>query len=182
MRWVTESDSPLASAVLVWLLTTISLSAQSNMPLPSFGICKPVSERTTEVGCWILVDHPIGRIDQGQVFWHLDTYATRPDAERAMGPTGTVIESLGKVWLLTIEKAGWQPPTKGQRIAEIDPLPVTAGEQYSALFMEVIFNPGMTSAIHTHSGPEACARAATTAGGASSTLYRHRNRYAWRDV
>jgi hypothetical protein len=127
MKWVTRSCSPLASVVLVWLLTTISLSAQSNARLPSFGVCKPVSERTTEVGCWILVDHPVGRIEQGQVFWPLDVYPTRPEAEKTKGPKGTFIESLGKVWLLTIEKAGWRPPTEGERIAEIGPLPVNAG-------------------------------------------------------
>jgi hypothetical protein len=49
----------------------------------------------------------------------LDIYATRPEAEKAKDPTGTVIESPGKVWLLTIEKAGWQTPTKEERIAEI---------------------------------------------------------------
>ena len=38
---------------------------------------------------------------------------------------------------------------------EFGPLSVTAGEQYSALFMEAIFNPGMSSEIHTHSGLEA---------------------------
>jgi len=65
-----------------------------------------------------------------------------------------VVESLGKIWLLTIEKAQWQSPT-GKRIAEIGPLPVVDGEEYSAQYMEAILNPGMTSAIHTHPGPEA---------------------------
>jgi quercetin dioxygenase-like cupin family protein len=155
MKWITRCCASLASVVFVWLLTTISLGAKSNAQLPSFGVCKPVSERTTEVGCWILADQPVGRIEQAQIFWHLDVYPTRPEAEKAKGPRGTVVESQGKVWLLTIEKAGWRPPLKGERIAEIGPLPVTAGEQYSALFMEGIFTPGMTSAIHTHSGPEA---------------------------
>ncbi|MGB7848886.1 MAG: hypothetical protein WBL63_24955 [Candidatus Acidiferrum sp.] len=155
MRWTTRCCVPSVSVVLVCLLTGISVSAQSNSQLPSFGVCKPVGERTTEVGCWILVDQPMGRIEQGQISWHLDVYPTRPEAEKAKGPRGTVIESLGKVWLLTIEKAGWRPTLAGERIAEIGPLPVHAGAQYSALFMEVIFNPGMTSAIHTHSGPEA---------------------------
>ena len=136
-------------------LTTISSLAQSNPALPSFGICKPVTERTSEMGCWILVDHPVGRIEEGRVFWHLDVYPTRSQAEKNQNPKGIVIESLGKVWLLTIEKSGWRPSSPGEHVAEIGPLPVTAGEQYSALFMEVIFNPGMTSAIHTHSGPEA---------------------------
>ncbi|MGB8476275.1 MAG: hypothetical protein WCE61_19510 [Candidatus Acidiferrum sp.] len=132
-----------------------SLSDRSNAQSLSFGVCKPVSERTTEVGCWILIDHPLGRIEQEKVFWHLDVYPTQTEAEKAKGPRGTVVESLGKVWLLTIEKAGWRPDLAGQRIAEIGPLSVTAGEQYSAVFMEAISTPGMTSAIHIHSGPEA---------------------------
>ena len=44
---------------------------------------------------------------------------------------------------------------EGERIAEIGPLPVIAGEKYSAQYMEAILTPGMTSAIHTHAGPEA---------------------------
>jgi quercetin dioxygenase-like cupin family protein len=151
----TTSCVQLASIVFVALLTTTSLSGQANAKGLSFGICKPVSERTAEVGCWIVVDQPVGRIEQGQAFWHLDVYPTRPEAEKAKGPRGTIIESLGKVWLLTIEQAGWRPALPGGCIAEIGPLPVTAGEQYWALFMEVIFNPGMGSEIHTHPGPEA---------------------------
>lgn len=155
MKCLTRRLAPIASVVFTCFLVASSLSAQSNAQLPSFGVCKPVSERTTEVGCWIIVDQPVGRIEQAQVFWHLDVYHSRPEAEKAKGPRGTVVESLGKVWLLTIEKAGWRPVLKGERIAEIGPLPVTAGEQYSALFMEAIFSPGMSSSIHTHSGPEA---------------------------
>ncbi len=155
MTSVTKCYASLASIVFIWLLTIPSLTAQSNAPLPSFGACKPVSERTIEVGCWILVDHPLGQIEQAQVFWHLDVYPTRSEAEQAKGPRGTVVESLGKVWVLTIEKAEWRPALKGERIAEIGPLPLIAGEPYSALFMEAITTPGMTSAIHTHSGPEA---------------------------
>jgi quercetin dioxygenase-like cupin family protein len=65
-----------------------------------------------------------------------------------------VVESLAKVWLLTIENAGWRP-SGGERVAEIGPLPVVAGETYSALYLEAIFNPGMTSNVHRHAGPEA---------------------------
>lgn len=152
---MTRRCPPSASVAFLCLLTTISLCVNSNAQLPSFGACKPVSERTTEVGCWILVDQPVGRIEQGQVFWHLDVYPTRSEAEKAKGPRGTVLESLGKVWLLTIEKEEWRPTLQGERITAIGPLPVTAGEQYSALFMEAVLTPGMTSAIHSHSGPEA---------------------------
>jgi hypothetical protein len=145
----------LKLSLFVLFLTAIPVNSLSQAQVPAFGACKPVSERNSELGCWILVDQPIGRIEQTQTFWHLDAYATRPEAEKAKGPRGTVVESLGKVWLLTIEKAGWRPALKGERVAEIGPLPVIAGESYSAVFMEAILNPRMTSAMHTHSGPEA---------------------------
>jgi len=117
-------------------------------------VCKPVSQRTSELGCWIMTDVAIGQLPQQPIFWHLDTYPTRAAAEAAKGPHGTVLESLGKVWLLTIEVAGWRP-LGGERVAEIGPLPVNAATTYSAQYMEAIFTPGMTAPAHRHSGPEA---------------------------
>jgi hypothetical protein len=118
------------------------------------GACKPVSERTADVGCWIIAHDDIGQLTKAQTFWHLDVYPTRAAAEAAKGPHGTVVESLGKIWLLSIEDAGWRP-TGGERVAEIGPLPLKAGEKYSAQYMEAVFNPGMTAPPHIHSGPEA---------------------------
>ena len=155
MDWIARYCKLSISGGFFWLLTAICLHAQSNGAAHSFGACKPVSERTTEVGCWIVGDQPLGRFEHAQVFWHLDVYPTRLAADKAKGARGTVIEALGQVWLLTIEEAGWRPASKGQRVAEIGPLPVTAGEQYSALFMESISVPGLISAIHVHPGPEA---------------------------
>ncbi len=117
------------------------------------GNCKPVSERTSEVGCWIIAHQPVGQLTSPS-FWHLDVYRTRSAAEAVKGPRGIVVESLGKIWLLTVEKAGWRP-SKGERVAEIGPLPILAGQEYTAQYMEAILDPGMTSAVHTHSGPEA---------------------------
>ncbi len=117
-------------------------------------ICKPVSQRTGEVGCWITANAVLGKLPEQPIFWHLDTYPTRAEAEAAKGPRGAVVESLGKVWLLTIDIAGWHPPG-GARVAEIGPLPVSAESRYSAQYMEAIFTPGMTAPAHRHSGPEA---------------------------
>jgi len=154
MQWMTRRSAALVPFALS-LLAATSLYGQTSSQSLAFGVCKPVSERTTELGCWILTDHPVGRIAQAQPYWHLDVYPTRDAANKAKGPRGTVVESLGKVWLLTIEKAGWRPKLKGKRMAEIGPLPITPGEEYSAVFMEAIADPGMISAIHNHSGPEA---------------------------
>jgi quercetin dioxygenase-like cupin family protein len=37
----------------------------------------------------------------------------------------------------------------------IGPLPVAPGRSYTARYMEALFTPGMHTAVHTHSGPEA---------------------------
>jgi quercetin dioxygenase-like cupin family protein len=117
-------------------------------------ICRPVSERTGELGCWITANTELGQLPPQPIFWHLDTYPTRAAAAAAQGPRGTVVESLGKVWLLTIDVAEWRP-SGGNRVAEIGPLPVSAATNYSAQYMEAIFTPGMTAPAHRHSGPEA---------------------------
>ena len=74
-----------------------------------FAGCLPVSERSSEIGCWILASEPVGQLPPHPVFWHLDKFSTSALAERAKDPRGTVLQSLGKVWLLTIAEAGWRP-------------------------------------------------------------------------
>jgi quercetin dioxygenase-like cupin family protein len=137
----------ILTGIMVFLGGNI-LSAQ-----PS-GACKLVSDRTGELGCWIIAHDALGSFAEAQTYWHLDTFPNRADADVARGPRGTVVESMGKVWLFTIEARSWRS-TKGQRVAEIGPLPIAAGHNYSAQYMEAIFKPGMTSATHDHSGPEA---------------------------
>jgi quercetin dioxygenase-like cupin family protein len=137
------------------VLLSLALTSFPAASQPGGGPCKLVSERTAEIGCWILAHDPLGAMPQSEMFWYLDAYTTRAEAEAAKGPHGTVVESLGKVWLLTIEKPAWLAAPKGERIAEIGPLPVISGTEYSAQYMEAVFTPGMTAPPHTHSGPEA---------------------------
>ena len=143
-------------ALLALVYTVVMVVATvEHTPAQDRGVaCRPLSERAGEVGCWIIAHVPQGQLSQPAVFWHLDTYATRTEAEAAKGSRGTVVEALGKVWLFTIGEAGWRPPG-GIRVAEIGPLHVKSSEQYTARYMEAIFNPGMTSTVHRHPGPEA---------------------------
>lgn len=127
---------------------------------PAFGQassrpCPPVSERTDEPGPTCSTgNQKLGQLPDGPLFWHLDTYLTRTAAEAAKGPRGIVVESFGKIWLFTIAEAGWRP-SGGKRVSEIGPLPVKPDTEYTAVYLESIFDPGMTAPIHTHSGPEA---------------------------
>ncbi len=139
----------LALVACVWLVANLGMCETAFAQ-----ICRPVSQRTGEVGCWIMIDAALGPLPRAPLFWHLDSYPTRIAAEAAKGPRGTVVESLARVWLFTIERAGWRPPT-GERVAEIGPLPVRADLEYSAQYMEAIFTPGMTAPAHHHSGAEA---------------------------
>jgi quercetin dioxygenase-like cupin family protein len=116
--------------------------------------CKPIAQRTGELGCWITANAPLGKLPQQPVFWFLDTFSSRGEAEAAKGPRGTVVESFGKVWLLTIESAGWRA-SGGSRVAEIGPLPIELDTSYAVQYMEAVFAPGMTAPSHRHSGPEA---------------------------
>src|SRR5688572_1837575 len=52
------------------------------------GACRPVGERTSEVGCWILAHQPLGEMRHPEVFWHLATYPSRAAAEAAKGSLG----------------------------------------------------------------------------------------------
>ena len=101
-----------------------------------------------------MADDPIGRLTKSSVFWALDVFPTRAAAEADKGPRGTVLKSLNKVWLLTIQY-GRSKSSHGSRVAEIGPLAIVPGESYSVQYMEAIFNPGMTAPEHIHSGPEA---------------------------
>jgi hypothetical protein len=69
---------------------------------------------------------------------------SRAAAEAAKGPGATVMEALAQVWVFSIGAAGvWT--LDGKSVAEIGPLPVKEGAQYTAQYMEAIFPPGGTS-------------------------------------
>lgn len=120
--------------------------------------CLPVAERAgREVGCWITAKELLGELPPAPpLLWHLDAYPSRAAAEAAKGPRGTVVESLGRVWLFTVAEAGWRPPPGGgERVAAIGPLPTREGVRYAAQYMEGVSPPSAQSNVHRHPGPEA---------------------------
>lgn len=145
----------VALVVAVSTVQAHPLLAQGVQGVPAPVVrCTPVRERTQDVGCWILADAPIGPLTKPLAYWVVREYPTRAIAEAARGPRATVLESLGKVWLFTIEEERSRDSGKTP-IIEIGPLAVVPGESYSTQYMEAIFTPGMTAAAHRHSGPEA---------------------------
>ena len=123
--------------------------------VPAFAADRLASDLASDPECWIIANQPVGNLSKPQsVLVSATAYPNRALAEAAKGAHGAVVEFFGKQWLLSIEDDGWHAPAGGERIAEIGPLPVTAGEAYTAQFMEAVFNTGMTAPAHLHSGPE----------------------------
>jgi hypothetical protein len=52
-------------------------------------------------------------------------------AEAASGPSATVAEGLGKVWLYAIAPQDWRP-SGGERVTVLGPLRVNPGRRYKA--------------------------------------------------
>jgi quercetin dioxygenase-like cupin family protein len=115
----------------------------------------PASARAgQDVGCFILIERRIGSFDARPVYWHVTRLASHSEADSADARRSAVIDAFGSSWLLTIGDSAWRP-RRGAQQAVIGPLPVMQGLAYSALYMEASMRPGMKSAIHRHSGPEA---------------------------
>jgi quercetin dioxygenase-like cupin family protein len=114
----------------------------------------PVAERTAETGCFLVATTDVGALPAGEWFWHLYRYPTRAAADGAKSARSTVVESLGHIWLYTIAERAWQPGS-GERVAVLGPLSASAGTSYTARYMEAVFNPGMQTSVHRHSGAEA---------------------------
>ena len=142
-------------SVHVWAFVLLFTSGAPAHGQASMRPCPPANERTGQPtpACRTAAKE-LGRLRGGAVFWHLDTYPTIASARTAQGPAGTVVESLGRVWLFTVAEAGWRPP-HGERVAEIGPLAVDETTSYTAVYLESILNPGTTAALHRHAGPEA---------------------------
>ncbi|WP_156993734.1 cupin domain-containing protein [Terriglobus sp. TAA 43] len=135
------------------LLVCIATSVSAQQPPQNLMSCKPVAERTNETGCWILARQSVGVVE-GPVYWTLDAFPTKELADRAKGPNGTVVEALGKFWLLTLgDKA--QTAASASRVTQMGPLTTEKGRSYTAQYMEAVLQPGMVSETHTHPGIEA---------------------------
>lgn len=114
----------------------------------------PVTQRTGSIGCYLVATQALGKLPATDMYWHVYTFPTLDQARMQQTGRGTVVESHGKVWLYTIAEKPWRP-SSGVRMAVVGPLPHNAQTLYTARYMEATVPPGMKTAVHTHSGPEA---------------------------
>jgi hypothetical protein len=102
--WMTRGWWPRGKVVLiVWSLMVMAFAATELASAQVHGACNtPVSQRLSEVGCYLTASVVLGSLGPGPVFWHLYTYPTQ--AAAAKGPHGAVVESFGKASLALYDR------------------------------------------------------------------------------
>lgn len=101
-----------------------------------------------------LAELKVTQLPAGPLFWRLENYASLAQAQAAAGPTGLVVQSGGKVWLITLGPAG-MASSGGTKIAEVGPLPEVVAAHYLLRINEASGPSGSIGSVHTHPGSEA---------------------------
>lgn len=122
-------------------------------PRPSVKCTEDSPERRGEVGCTILANKPLPESMAKPVYWHLDRFDSIEAAKKTAGPNGVAAEAHGAVWLMTVE-ARTEAHHGGDHVAWIGPLEMPVTKRYSMRVLSSMLEPGTTTPIHTHSGPE----------------------------
>ncbi len=76
--------------------STTSATTTRASPDANRGCQSPVSQRTSDAGCWLTIETALGPLTETRPVWHLYSYPTSAAAEAARGTGGTVTESFGR--------------------------------------------------------------------------------------
>ncbi|MFM9926868.1 hypothetical protein VLK31_28045 [Variovorax sp. H27-G14] len=101
-----------------------------------------------------LAEKKVADLPPGPLFWRIDNFAAREQAQAAAGPWALVAEAAGKVWLFTLGPAGGAS-AGGRRVAEVGPVPRIDAPQYLLRINEASGPPGSATPVHMHPGSEA---------------------------
>ena len=101
-----------------------------------------------------LVEKKVTELPHGELYWRIDTFDSKEQAEQAAGPFSLVAETQGKTWLFTLGPSG-EIAKSGTKIAEIGPIPRIAVKEYLLRVNEAGGPEGSATGAHTHPGSEA---------------------------
>jgi quercetin dioxygenase-like cupin family protein len=101
-----------------------------------------------------LSEKKVSDLPAGDLFWIIDNFATKEQAQAAAGPFGLVAEAGNKVWLFTLGPTA-EHSTSGKRVAKIGPIPPVNATEYLLRVNEAGGPPNSFTPVHTHPGSEA---------------------------
>ena len=139
------------SRMLLIIFAVCGLAAAAQRP--SVKCAEDSPERRGEVGCTILANRPLHGSTAKPVYWHLDRFDSLEAAKKAAGPNGVAAEAHGSVWLMTVETQA-EAHHGGHHVAWIGPVEMPAANRYSMRVLSSMLEPGTTTPVHTHPGPE----------------------------
>lgn len=131
---------PVAAAVTVALLSAVPLGASAQEEAKF--VVEPVAEKT------------LAALPEGDLYWHLETFATLADAEAAATETGVPVEVAGKAWLLTLGPEEMEAHG-GEPVATAGPLARFEAPEYLMRINVTDAPPGTATSVHSHPGSEA---------------------------
>lgn len=102
----------------------------------------------------LLARQELPTLPAGNLYWHIDRFASKQSAADPETPSGVMTEAFGSTWLFTLARKSWHSKG-GEHLAVVGPLPVKPASSYAAEYLRSIFPPGMAAPLHVHSGPEA---------------------------
>jgi quercetin dioxygenase-like cupin family protein len=146
---------PLVLSLVVCSCTTTRNNKEEKIATqrPSVKCMENSPERHGEEGCTILTDRPLVGSLTKTVYWHIDRFESLEAAIKAAGPNSVAVEAHGFFWLLKVE-ARAEDHHAGQHVAHLGPLDLAPADSYKMRVLSSLLEPGSTTPIHTHSGPE----------------------------
>lgn len=131
-----------------WLTSILTALAMGSCLLPSMAaaqqvlVVKPLAEKK------------VPGLPAGDLFWRIETFPARTDAEAAANEWALVAEAAGKVWLFTLGARGGQSPG-AVKVAEVGPIPRVVAPLYLLRINDASGPPGSATPVHSHPGSEA---------------------------
>ena len=100
-----------------------------------------------------LAERKVEELPAGPLFWRIENFAARAEAQAAAAPWALVAESAGKVWLFTLGPQGGS--TAGATlVAEVGPIARVIAARYLLRINEASGPPGSMTPTHMHPGSE----------------------------
>jgi quercetin dioxygenase-like cupin family protein len=146
---------PLMLSLLVCSCTTTRNNKEEKIATrrPSVKCMENSPERRGEEGCTILTDRLLVGTLTKTLYWHIDRFESLEAAIKVAGPNSVATEAHGSFWLLTVETTA-EEHHAGQHVAQLGPFDLAPADRYKMRVLSSLLEPGSTTPIHTHSGPE----------------------------
>ena len=101
-----------------------------------------------------VAEKKVTELPAGPLYWQIENFPTRAEAEAAAAPLSLAAEADGKAWLFTLGPEG-APTHGGTMVADVGPLNEVAAPEYLLSIREGVAPTGAKTMVHTHPGTEA---------------------------